>query len=637
LSYENNGEKELPAQISILQKEIDRLKKSVKEKKFGLVWIEVPEKFDEECENKLPILKEVPEKAVINKDEKPTHILIEGDNYHALTCLNYTHKGKIDVIYIDPPYNTGAKDWKYNNKYVEENDPWKHSNWVNFMSRRLSLAKNLLKNDGVICVTIDDYEMPNLWLLMEDIYGEDNHLGTLVIRNNPKGRKTERKLSLIHEYALFFGKSAKSKIHKIRISPEEKTHNYKQELNGAWYLPVNLRKQGVDSLAVSSKGKVSERYYPIYYDSKTGKVSAKEKLKIEILPIDSKGQKRIWRRSKDVIDKMYEKKELWCQETANGLQVYFKFLGGLDGEPPQSIWLDSKYSASEYGTQILDTILGKREAFPYPKSPYAVLDCIKIATNNESAFILDFFAGSGTTVQAVIELNKQEGGRRQCIVCTNNENKICEEITYPRIEKVINGYPFKGKENELLYEKKITVTNFRKANDILAEIEFIKLEKEKECNNFETQIEDNHIKLFGIKDIKGKKEGLGGSLKYYKTAFIGKNNILKATDEDKIELAHQAGDLLSLAENTLYKERENKFWQLYKNGERFTAVYFREELDKFDEFVEMVEKLKCPTTVYVFSWGDEEFAEEFEHIDDVKVKTIPLSILEIYKNIYSAG
>jgi hypothetical protein len=114
-------------------------------------------------------------------------------------------------------------------------------------------------------------------------------------------------------------------------------------------------------------------------------------------------------------------------------------------------------------------------------------------------------------------------------------------------------------------------------------------------------------------------------------------NCRAATDEDKIELAHQAGDLLALAENTLYKVKENKFWQLYENSERYTAVYFREELDKFDDFFAMVEKLEYPVTVYVFSWGEDEFSEEFEHIRDVKVKTIPLPILEIYKNIYNVG
>src|SRR3989344_2834630 len=124
--------------------------------------------------------------------------LIEGDNYHALSVLNYTHKGKIDVIYIDPPYNTGARDWKYNNNYVDSTDSFRHSKWLSLMCKRLILAKNLLKNDGVICVTIDDNELAALWLLMDEIFNEQNHLGTVTIRNNPKGRMTSRKISLTH-------------------------------------------------------------------------------------------------------------------------------------------------------------------------------------------------------------------------------------------------------------------------------------------------------------------------------------------------------------------------------------------------------------------------------------------------------
>jgi DNA modification methylase len=623
--------------IKKLEKEVARLKKAIKNKKFGLVWMDIPEEFEEKAMNAMPVLKEAPDKAVINKDGKPTHILIEGDNYHALTCLNYTHKGKIDVIYIDPPYNTGAKDWKYNNKYIDEIDPWRHSKWSNLMIQRLRLSKNLLKEDGIICVTIDDYELPTLLMIMEDVFGENNHLGTVVIRNNPKGRKTERKISLIHEYALFFGASNKSFIKKLGVDPTDKTHNYKKDENGEWYLPVNLRKQGVDSLAVKANGKLSDRYYPIYYDPKTGRISSKIKLKVEILPIDSRGEKRIWRRGKDVIDKMFEKGDLWYKKTSDGDQIYLKFLGGVDGEPPQSIWLDNNFSASEHGTQVLDRILGKREAFPYPKSPYAVTECIKVMTNNHNAVVLDFFAGSGTTAHAVMEMNKADEGNRQCILCTNNENNICKEITYPRVERVINGYQFEGKDKEVLYEKKLNLTSLKKSADILEDIEAIKTIEGDKFEKYEIAIEDNCVRLVGTKNIKGKKEGLGGSLKYYRTDFIGKNNVLNATDADKVELAHQAGELLAIAENTLYKMKENSHWQLYENNERYTAVYFREELDHFEKFVAMVEKLKRSVTVYVFSWGDDEFDEEFEHIKGVKVKTIPLPILEIYKNIYNAG
>ena len=182
----NDKDKNCQAEINKLKKEIARLKKSVKDKRYGLVWMDVPEAFEEEAENALPVLKEVPEKAVVNNDDKPTHILIEGDNYHALTCLNYTHKGKIDVIYIDPPYNTGAKDWKYNNDYVDNNDAWRHSKWINFMSNRLHLAKRLLKKDGVLICAIDENEHAALGLLLESIFPTYKN-DCITIVHNPRG------------------------------------------------------------------------------------------------------------------------------------------------------------------------------------------------------------------------------------------------------------------------------------------------------------------------------------------------------------------------------------------------------------------------------------------------------------------
>ena len=308
------------------------------------------------------------------------------------------------------------------------------------MDHRLRICKNLLKEEGVICVTVDDYEMPKLWLLMESIFGEENHLGTVTIRNNPKGRMTQRKVSLVHEYALFFGKSSKSFIKKLPVKPEEKTHKYILDEDGSWYVSVNLRKQGVDSNATNKKGKLSDRYYPIYYSPKTGEVSVSEKLEIEILPIDMKGTKRIWRRGKDAIEEMFRNDELWITETSNGFQVYFKFRGGLKGESPKSIWYDAQFSASEHGTKTLDKILGAREKFQYPKSPFAVKQSILCGTDNKDAVILDFFAGSGTTGQAVLELNREDGGNRKFILCTNNENGIAEEVCYPRVKSVIEGY-----------------------------------------------------------------------------------------------------------------------------------------------------------------------------------------------------
>ena len=197
-SFENYSKEELILEIE----------KLYKRKKYGLVWeTKNNEEVVELCKKNIPILKEEKNKEIIDKKNKNYGIFIEGDNFHSLAALNYTHEKKIDFIYIDPPYNTGD-DWKYNNNYVNKDDPFRHSQWISFMYNRLKLAKSLLKEDGIICVTIDNNELPRLWLLMDEIFKSKNFLGEVIIRNNPASRNVVGKIALTHEYALFFGKSS---------------------------------------------------------------------------------------------------------------------------------------------------------------------------------------------------------------------------------------------------------------------------------------------------------------------------------------------------------------------------------------------------------------------------------------------
>ena len=331
-------------------------------------------------------------------------------------------------IYIDPPYNTNATQIIYKNGY-------KQSSWLSLIQSRLETSYPLQIPDGVISVAIDDYESSKLIECLSSIYGEENQLGIVAVRINPKGRMTKRKFSLVHEYAIFYGKSDKSFIKKLPENPEDKTHNYKKDIDGTWYLPINLRKQGVDSEAERIDGSFQDRYYPIYYCPNTKKISVSEKLPIEIYPIDGSGQKRIWRRGIEVIEHMYSIGDLWVNEVANGFQVYFKFRGGLDGKLMQSIWTESKYSASDYGTKILDNTIGKREQFSYPKSPYTVSDSIRAMSSDNFGFILDYFAGSGTTAHAVINLNREDGGKRKYILVEQAE--YFNTVLRPRVQKVI--------------------------------------------------------------------------------------------------------------------------------------------------------------------------------------------------------
>jgi adenine-specific DNA-methyltransferase len=617
-------ENELRAEISRLEKEVGRLKKAVKNKKFGLVWMDVPEKFEEESENAMPVLKEVPEKAVVSDDGKPTHILIEGDNYHALTCLNYTHKGKIDVIYIDPPYNTGAKDWKYNNNFVDESDPWRHSKWINFMANRLRIAKYLLKRNGVVICAIDENEQAALGLLLEDLFPKYKKVCVTII-HNPRGVQGKN-FSYCHEYAYFIYPDDGQLYIGTRTRDTASLRNLRDNGGGSLrtdgktcFYPIHVK----DGKAVRGSVVPPDDYHPKAQ-------TIRKNGYYEVWPIDKNGIERKWRYSVNTLDDIISL--LHVKGDRNEYEIHIL----KEEDRYKTVWTHKKYDANEHGSELLNKIINAK--FPFPKSLYNIKECLDaVAKSNKNAIVVDFFAGSGTTAHAVMEMNKEDEGNRQCILCTNNENNICEEVTYPRVERVINGYPFEGKDKEVLYEKKLNVTGLRRAGDILEEIEAIKTIEGDKYEKYEVEVEDNHVRLIGTKNVKGKKEGLGGSLKYYRTAFIGKNNVINASDSDKVELAHQAGELLALAENTLYKVKENKYWQLYENEERYTAIYFREELDHFEKFVAMVEKLERPVTVYMFSWGDEEFADEFEHIEGVRVKMIPLPILEIYKSIYSLG
>ena len=387
-----------------------------------------------------------------------------------------------------------------------------------------------------------------------------------------------------------------------------------------------------DSNADKKDGTLKDRYFPIYYDPVSGKVSTKKKLKVKVLPIDPNGEKRIWRRSKEDVDKMYEEGEIWGKDTKkNGLQIYFKFRGGIDGEPPKSMWYDPKFSASEHGTKVLRDILGEREKFEYPKSIHAVMECIKIMTQNDNAIVLDFFAGSGTTGQAVLELNKLDGKNRSFIICTNNENDICTEVTLPRIKNVINGYNFKGEEKVTIYKNKLTVSKLNRFSDIIDEMAKVTESKVKLYDKIETKLKDNTIFIIGIKKHNGKKKGLGGHLKYYKTDFINVDNVGSISDKRKIDLTYQAGELIALKEGAYYELEKNNNWQIFKGADNIVGIYFSEDQSDLEK---IFKKFNGEAGIlYIFSWGKNSFnGSDYGH-PNIFIKDIPQPIIEVYKEI----
>lgn len=345
------------------------------------------------------------------------HVLIEAENFHALQLLRYLYAGKVDCLYIDPPYNTGARDWKYNNDYVDAADRYRHSKWLAMMERRLMLAKELLNpEDGVLIVTIDDNEEAHLIVLLEEIF-RDHDVNPVIINHHPQGGAADN-ISRTHEYALFVTPHGK------KIIKGDKT----EDLEERW----NLTRGGTD-IRNLRRGRPNS-FYAIYVDKETLEVKgvgrrldADTNYRHDVAPegcmafypIGRDGTERVWRYERNSMIQHINAGEIIC--TPN-LALNVVKRRDVKYDAVFSLWTDGKYNAGTNGTNLIQEIFGGETRFAYPKSLYAVSDCIKFSTHNKpDALIVDFFAGSGTTLHAVNLLNAEDGGKRRCILVTNNE------------------------------------------------------------------------------------------------------------------------------------------------------------------------------------------------------------------------
>ncbi|TCV82690.1 site-specific DNA-methyltransferase [Sulfurirhabdus autotrophica] len=417
----------------------------------------------------------VPVDRVERAPGKASHTLIEADNYHALQLLEYLYAGQVDCIYIDPPYNTGARDWKYNNDYVDSNDGWRHSKWLAFMEKRISLCMRLLKSTGILVITIDDYEFHHLRCLLESPqFGEIVDLGIACIRNNPGGRATQNGMAVNHEYALFMGRSGEASIGRLPRTAEQLSR-YNLGDNEGPFEWVNFRKHGADS----EREDRPKQFYPIYvsgcsiripkmvWDEKCKSwvnIEAPRKSEIAVWPIGQRGEEKAWSWGSERVSSDVSQLEARATKS-KGVQVYVKSRVPIDeGRLPGTWWDSTLYSSNESGTKVLQKIFDATNPFDFPKSLYAVKDCLRAAglDRKKNALILDFFAGSGTTLNAVNLLNAADGGQRRCILVTNNEasdketlalttqgfqpgqdewerHGICRSVTWPRNKFTING------------------------------------------------------------------------------------------------------------------------------------------------------------------------------------------------------
>jgi len=393
------------SEIEKLKAEVERLKKELKKrKKYGLVWEDKPEDVVEMCKEKLPVLKEVKTKEIITDKEKPINLLIEGDNYHTLSVLNYTHAKKVDVIYIDPPYNTGAKDWKYNNNYIDINDAWRHSKWLSMMKNRLLLAKNLLKPDGVLICTIDHNEQESLGLLLKELF-RGKEITCVTIVHNPSGIQGKN-FSYNNEYAYFVYRGDKkviafeerteetADVRPFMNTAKGKSSNYLRDSGVNCFYPIYVK-----NLQIIGFGEVCDKsFHP-----KSSNIYREDGV-IEVYPIDNDGVERKWVFSRQKVEAIKNELSVRYNKKTNLISI----IRTKKRINYKTVWIGDKFNAKTYGTQLLRNILGLEKDFPFPKSLYAVEECIKaVVHNKDRAVILDFFAGSGTTGHAVLDLNKK--------------------------------------------------------------------------------------------------------------------------------------------------------------------------------------------------------------------------------------
>lgn len=442
----------------------------IKQPKYGLVWENHPEYIEEYLKNNSLVLHEKENLCIDFGYGYTNNTLIEGDNLASLLAMRESGE-KVDVIYIDPPYNTG-NEFVYNDKIVDKKDSFKHSKWLSFMEKRLKVARDLLTDEGVIFVSIDDNEQAQLKLLCDEVFGSDNFVSVLPTIMNLKGNQDEFGFAGTHEYTIVYAKNknvADIKQFSITDESEIKEQGWLKDEKGYYKKGATLKRTGVDA----PRKRRPTTYYPILIkDNEISMITFEEYQKIynkdtkefddahvdyliskytsqgfEVLLPETNFVKTSWRwQYSKVRDEKYE---IIITNGRNGKNLYKKQrpqTGKYPTRKAKTLFYKPEYSSGN-GTKEVEKLFGKK-VFNNPK-PIELIKDFLLLTTTSSSIILDFFAGSGTTGHAVLELNKEDGGHRQFILCTNNENNICRDVTYERLRRVINGYTTpKGKEVE---------------------------------------------------------------------------------------------------------------------------------------------------------------------------------------------
>ena len=559
----NNDRINLIHRISKLEGLTDRERSALlgllrADKAYGLVWEDKPEAVEERMQEELPVLKEVKERTLISKDkDAPNHILIEGDNLEALTTLAYTHAGRIDVIYIDPPYNTGNKDFVYNDSFVDREDTYRHSKWLSFMSRRLRIAKQLLSDKGAIFISIDDNEQAQLKLLCDEVFGETQFISQFIwhSRQNKDNRNISG-VSIDHEYIICYSKSNALRFFKGTERKIEQYSNPDNDPRGLW--------TSANMVGLATK----EARPNLHYD-----------LINPFNGINYGCPDKGWRYDKNTMSRLIKEERIIWPKDSKGRPRKKSFLNELSNILPGFSSLIQEGIYTNVATKEIKNIFNDNR-FSFPKPTELISQLIQQVSNKYST-ILDFFAGSGTTLHATMQLNAEDGGHRQCILVTNNENGICENVTYERNKRVIQGYTTpKGEQ------------------------------------------------VAGL---------TGNTLRYYKTAFVPR----EPNNRNKRALVAAATDLLCI-KNDVYREQPSFGGRRLKPA---AARYFDDGRTQMliiynelavDAFVRVIAGMEVDgrIKVYVFSNNRYAYADNFESVaDKVEVCALPAAIYDAYQKV----
>lgn len=558
------------------QELIDLLKSYHARKKFGLSWEsdKTREHFEFDNNKIIPLLIENKESRISSKKGEIPNFLIEGDNFYALNILRYTHKGKIDFIYIDPPYNTGNKDFKYNDVFVDKEDTFRHSKWLSFMNKRLILAKELLSEKGVVFISIGEDEQANLKLLMDSIFGENNFIAVV-----PRLAKTSSDKGTFYapskDYVLVYKHSQRTeKFNDILDS--DYIDRFKGLDERGRYATVGLYQAALDPM----RGCVNQRYWIECPDGSfiipPGNVFPAKIKDGSHIPPESIEDK-VWRWS---FERYLRDKETLIFKKSKRSPM-------LNEKGEKSEWnVDTKYYLEDrqesgkrprdWMDKFLNTI-GSNEikkyglSFDYPKPSSLIKYLIQISHESKDITILDFFAGSGTTGDAVLQLNHEDLGNRKFILVTNNEDNICKEVTYPRLSKAIKGY---------------------------------------------TDPSGNLV------------DGFGGNLVYLKVDFVNRST---NSDEMKMRLIDNCQDLLCFKEG-IFEEIENKNeeFRIFAENDQVLGMYCHVDYSQIENFKNAMDKVEGKKKAYIFTFDNEGLnPNDFFGWENIELEPIPKKIIEV--------